>query len=362
MRHCSAAMSSGASAWRGISWRWLARLLVLMLAVAVVYGKAALPPLGEQGMHIGAAYLATLVVNLFIGGILGEEPGWRGFAQPRLQARYGALLGTIVLGVLWSLWHLPLISDPGGTTWTGSISAVCRAEYRARLCIPGSSTVLAPACSLMLLHAAINTSARLILPNIPGLSRDEGDLCTDYIWCRRAAARVLTKGLASQRIQTNMVNIMKQYLRVMTWFGVFSPAIGHAVAGQPCGGGCRPGQRRECCPDRCLRARAGAAPRHSRPGLSLVEMTGSSIWAATAKPIRARASRHAANSFVLASASMLITALAVMQLVEAGTIELDAPCSAICPHFGLPTRSPRSRSPCGSSAAHQRHPRARLPE
>jgi membrane protease YdiL (CAAX protease family) len=52
-------------------------------------------------------YLSAFVFMVLIGGPLFEEPGWSGFAQPRLQRLHGPLVGSLILGSLWALWHLP---------------------------------------------------------------------------------------------------------------------------------------------------------------------------------------------------------------------------------------------------------------
>ncbi|PYJ67734.1 MAG: hypothetical protein DME76_14510 [Verrucomicrobia bacterium] len=45
--------------------------------------------------------------------VAGEEPGWRGFALPRLIARFGPIGGTLILGIAWAVWHLPLFAIAG---------------------------------------------------------------------------------------------------------------------------------------------------------------------------------------------------------------------------------------------------------
>lgn len=53
-------------------------------------------------------------VGPLIAGSLGEELGWRGFAQPRLQTRYGALWASVIIGIIWGTWHLWPVMLPGG--------------------------------------------------------------------------------------------------------------------------------------------------------------------------------------------------------------------------------------------------------
>jgi len=57
-------------------------------------------------------------------GALGEELGWRGFGQPRLQERFGALTASVVVGILWSTWHLWYVITPGGFSNVTATDAV----------------------------------------------------------------------------------------------------------------------------------------------------------------------------------------------------------------------------------------------
>jgi membrane protease YdiL (CAAX protease family) len=50
---------------------------------------------------------------------VGEEFGWRGFAYPRMAERHGPVLGSLMLGAVWGLWHLGMFFTPDGPPSAG---------------------------------------------------------------------------------------------------------------------------------------------------------------------------------------------------------------------------------------------------
>ena len=115
---------------RMVRWRvrpvWYAVALLLPVAISggaallnvVVLGASAPSP-AELGAWSGL--VPTFFLLLLVPGTGGawEEPGWRGYALAKLQGGHSALLASLILGVVWAFWHLPLmvigqihLSDP----------------------------------------------------------------------------------------------------------------------------------------------------------------------------------------------------------------------------------------------------------
>ncbi|HWC81759.1 MAG TPA: type II CAAX endopeptidase family protein [Pseudonocardiaceae bacterium] len=144
-----------------VSWRWYLAVLIsvpLLLTVATAALSDQNPVL--PSITVLVAYLPGLVLQLLTTGI-AEEPGWRDFALPRLQRRFGPLVGTLILGPLWGLWHLPLFFSSWGN-WP-HVTPLTIVEFIAT-CVTfslvmtwvfnrtGESLPLA-----MLLHTSVNT-------------------------------------------------------------------------------------------------------------------------------------------------------------------------------------------------------------
>jgi membrane protease YdiL (CAAX protease family) len=106
--------------WRVIDFKrirgkWYAVIFLMAPALA---GLSALIDFlsGGEGIQLEAAaqfldqplmIIPSVIFILFFGPV-PEELGWRGYALDRLQARWSALLSSLILGIIWAVWHLPL--------------------------------------------------------------------------------------------------------------------------------------------------------------------------------------------------------------------------------------------------------------
>jgi uncharacterized protein len=107
--------------WRvGFQWYLFA---LIGVPVVMALGTLILPGGLESVLALGPgyvpSYLGSFVLVTILGGPLFEEPGWRGFALPHLQPLYGPLVGTLILGLLWALWHLPEFLVPSWAESSG---------------------------------------------------------------------------------------------------------------------------------------------------------------------------------------------------------------------------------------------------
>lgn len=104
---------------RGVDRRWFvpAALAVPVLVVVgnlvnTLLGREATLQVFQEGpARLGIAVLPVMLLHfaaaLFTSPLF-EEPGWRGFALPQLQQRFGREIGSLVVGSLWWLWHQPM--------------------------------------------------------------------------------------------------------------------------------------------------------------------------------------------------------------------------------------------------------------
>ena len=162
-----------------VRWRVSARWYLTAFAVPVVVVAAASVGLVLLGAPVEFSVLpgrltAVLTGYVFVALVGGgnEEPGWRGFALPRLQERHAPVPATLLLGVVWAFWHLPLLAtDPGALTGLTSLADLGPTVVLPVLNIVGFAFLLTwiynatgSVLLALLMHAGFNTANSTLVP------------------------------------------------------------------------------------------------------------------------------------------------------------------------------------------------------
>jgi uncharacterized protein len=132
-----------------------------------------LPLLTAMQMFVSPSYAPHFLVFGIAAGILAgllEEMGWTGFAFPRMSARLGALAGALVLGVLWALWHFPVVdslgaASPHGSAWPLFFGAFAAVLVSTRVLIAWLYANTGSVLGAQLMHATSTGSLVVLSPS-----------------------------------------------------------------------------------------------------------------------------------------------------------------------------------------------------
>ena len=143
-------------------------LLVWLTAYNLLYRGAPLAALIANPALMVTAFLPNVLTGLLIPS-LGEEPGWRGFALPRLQKDFGPVLGTLILGTLHGIWHLPALFTPllGPFSWDSFLTFVLTAAAGTFIYTWVFNNTRGSVWIAILLHASSNAASSLVGSLIP---------------------------------------------------------------------------------------------------------------------------------------------------------------------------------------------------
>jgi membrane protease YdiL (CAAX protease family) len=147
----------------------------------------------------------------FLIGVLsnGEEIGWRGYALPRLQARHGAFIASLIIGVIWAFWHVPKFLTAGSAQdysfWLYLLDTIAKSILYTWIFNNTKSSLLL----VTLFHAAANT-ADVFLPIIPASIGDvRPTLIVIGLHCLAAMIVVIVTGPARlSRSQTSPAEVV----------------------------------------------------------------------------------------------------------------------------------------------------------
>lgn len=154
--------------------------LVILFIFPLIFALSILVDRALGGSNPGMTQLQDLIANPimlpmvilmgFLSGPLSEELGWRGYALDPLLKRFGTLGGSVILGIIWGVWHLPLFFMPA--TWHGQMGFQLAGFWTFLVMSIGLTLIMTwvyrstnrSILSAVCLHFASNFTANLLLP------------------------------------------------------------------------------------------------------------------------------------------------------------------------------------------------------
>ena len=91
---------------------------ILFLASGIALYSWFVGPIGRFDKH-AIVTIPSVLWGALLAGPLGEELGWRGLLLPELQEKFSAFQSSLIIGVIWYCWHIPLFYAPVGTLVSG---------------------------------------------------------------------------------------------------------------------------------------------------------------------------------------------------------------------------------------------------
>jgi membrane protease YdiL (CAAX protease family) len=162
----------------GLRWYLLILLgypLLGLLAASCFYGVAPFQTALQQWQLFFTTYLPAVLIFMIFPG-LGEGPGWRGYALPQLQWRYGPLPAALLLGLLHGIWHLPVFLMVNGQMAMGPFDAGVFARNTLMIMVASViwtwvfNNARGSIFIALVLHGASNALGLLITGWIPGFT------------------------------------------------------------------------------------------------------------------------------------------------------------------------------------------------
>ena len=161
---------AGIVRWRvGLQWYAVALLLPVAITLVALYLNAPFGGTTPTAADFAGWYTLPLIFlsTTLINGPLPEEPGWRGFLLPRLQSNYTPLVASLIVGVIWASWHLPLlISDPSGQRPALQFTVLVVAQSVVFTWVYNSTR--GSVLLVILMHGSFNSFIKFLAPVVLG--------------------------------------------------------------------------------------------------------------------------------------------------------------------------------------------------